>query len=320
MNALWATIRAELFKIVRKRRTYVIAGLWWLLLPVLVLITAQVLYVNVGDAFLQGAGGVQQLVQALASPFGLARVGLTGPAFLSPSFYIITVALLAALFIGEERSLSMWKTTLVAQPARLAVLWGKIVVAMITLGVLMAGALVSGVAFGFVGMTFLPTDASGAWGSLLGLYGLQWLNAFGAVTFAFLMLFVIRNVALGMVSVFFIPVLLESLYRFWRLTVGFEPINRMNAVFQALQLRRTLESLPRYFFTDNLYLPARLPARQIAEQLGASAADMADMGQSPFAAVLGGTLTLGHSLLVMAGYGLLFAALLSWAFLRRDVD
>lgn len=320
MNALWNTIRAEVFKTVRKRRTYVLAGLWWLLLPTLVLITAQVLYANVSDSFLGGEGGVEQLVQTLASPYGLARIGLTGPAFLSPSFYIITIALLAALFIGEERGLAMWKTTLVAQPARLAVLWGKIIVAMLTLGALMAGALAAGAGLGFLGTTFLPTDASGPWGELLGLYGLQWLNAFGAVTFAFLLLFVIRNVALGMVSVFFIPVLLENLYRFWRVTVGFEPINRINAVFQALQLRNTLESLPRYFFTDNLYYPARLPGRRIAEEMGASAADMAEMGQSPLGSILGGSLTAGHSLLVMTAYGLVFAALLSWAFVRRDVD
>lgn len=317
MNALLATMRAEAFKTVRKRRTYVIAGLWWVLLPLLTLIVARVLYVNVSESFMQGSGGVTEMVQALASPYGLARVALTGPAFVTPSFYIITVALLAALYIGEERNLSMWKTTLVAQPARLAVLWGKMLVAMLVLAVLMLGALAAGVAFGWAGTLFLPTDGSGAWSDLLGLYGLQWLNAFGAMSFAFLVLFLIRNVALGVVFVFFVPALLENLYRFWRLTVGFEPINQMNAVFQALRLRNTLEALPRYFFTDNLYLPARRPARDLAQSFGEEAADM---GGGPMSGLLGGSLALDHALLVMLGYGVVFALLLSWAFVRRDVE
>ena len=37
-----------------------------------------------------------------------ARIALTGPSFLSPSFYAVAVALIAASVIGEEKSLSMW--------------------------------------------------------------------------------------------------------------------------------------------------------------------------------------------------------------------
>jgi ABC-2 type transport system ATP-binding protein len=33
VNAFWNVVDAEAFKLVRKRRTYVLAGLWWLLLP-----------------------------------------------------------------------------------------------------------------------------------------------------------------------------------------------------------------------------------------------------------------------------------------------
>jgi hypothetical protein len=69
-----------------------------------------------------------------------------GPAFTSPPFYVIVVAALAAVLIGEERSHQMWKTVLVAQPSRVAVLAGKLVVAMLAVGVLMGGALVAGVA------------------------------------------------------------------------------------------------------------------------------------------------------------------------------
>lgn len=91
----------------------------------------------------------------------------------------------------------------------------------------------------------------------------------------------------------------------------------MNAVFQALRLRQTMEDLPRYFFTNNFYLPARRPARDLANAFGGGD-DLVREG--PIAAMLGGSLTLGHSVTVMLAYALLFGALLTWLFVRRDVD
>lgn len=316
MSAFVQTFRAEAFKTVRKRRTFVLAGLWWGLLPILTLIVARVIQVNVGDSFMDEAGGVAEVLQTFASPYGLAQVALSGPAFMSPTFYIIAIALLAALYLGEERNLSMWKTTLVAQPSRLAVLWGKLAMMMAVLGILMAGALVAAVAFGWIGTIFLPTDGGGDWGRLLALYGLQWLNAAGAVAFAALMIFLIRSTALGIVAIFFLPALLEGLYSVWRATVGFQPVNQVNAVFQALRLRQTLEDLPRYFFTNNLYLPAREPARRLTEAFGAETGG----ADAPFASMLGSGLGVGHALTVMAVYAVLFAGILTWSFLRRDVD
>ena len=57
--------------------------------------------------------------------------------------------------------------------------------------------------FGALGMTFLPTTLAGDWGGLLGLYALQWLYSVAGMMFAFLMIWLLRNVALGIVSVFF---------------------------------------------------------------------------------------------------------------------
>lgn len=318
MSAFGQVVRAELFKARRKRRTYVLAGLWWVLLPVLALVVARVIQVNVSGSFLdEEIGGVVGILQELASPYGLARLGLAGPAFLSPTFYIIVVALLAALFIGEERSQNMWKTTLVAQPARLAVLWGKVAAMMIVLAALMAGAMASGALAGVIGTLFLPTTFEGAWAGLAGLYAVQWAYLLAAVLFASLLIFLARNVSLGIVATFFVPALLEGLYTVWRTTVGFEPLNRVNAVFQALRLQQTMQDLPRYFFTNNLYLPARLPARTLFDAFGANDADLA---QSPLASLVGVGLTLPHAALVMAGYALVFGVLLSVLFLRRDVD
>lgn len=318
MTALFRVVRAELFKAVRKRRSYVLAALWWLLLPIVTLILARVVQANVGGSFLDEAGTtVAGVLQSFASPHGLAQVALTGPAFLSPTFYIIVVALLAAALIGEEKSLNMWKTTLVAQPSRLAVLWGKLIAIMVVLGVLLAGALGFAILAGALGTTFLPTTFEGAWGELLQLYLLQWAYLGAAVLFASLMIFLVRNVALGIVTVFFLPALLEGIYTIWRTTVGFEPLNRVNVLFQTLELRRTLENLPRWFLTDNLYLPARFPARRLAEAFGA---DASEFQGTPLANLFGGGLTLPHAALAMAIYAVLFGGLLTILFLRRDVD
>lgn len=318
MRAYLQVVGAELFKARRKRRSYVLAGLWWGLLPAIALLVARLLQVNVEGSFVDQSVGLVEVLQGFASPHGLARLGLTGPAFLSPTFYMIVVALLAALFVGEEQSLNMWKTTLVAQPSRLAVLWGKLTATMIVLAVLMAGAIASGVVAGTIGMFFLPTTFAGDWAGLLGLYALQWTFLLAAVLFASLLIFLARNISLGIVATFFLPALLEGLYTVWRTTVGFEPINRLNAVFQALRLRQTLEELPRWFFTNNLYLPARLPATRLVDFFGSAEAE--DLQGSPFASLLGSGLTLPHAAAVMAVYAAIFGGLLTLLFLRRDVE
>ncbi|MEX2536871.1 MAG: ABC transporter permease [Trueperaceae bacterium] len=316
MSALAAVMQAELFKSLRKRRTYVLAGLLWLLLPALMLLLGRLMESNLGGSFVDEAELVRTLVHELASPFGIARAGLIGPSLLSPTFYIIAIALFAGFLMGEEKSHNMWKTVLVAQPKRAAILLGKLLVTMILLGALMAGALLSGLLFGTIGTLFLDTGFSGQWGELAQLYLLQWLYAGAAVSFAFLMIFMSRNVSLGMVLVFFLPALLEGLYAIYRATVGIQPLNRLNAVFQALELQVALEGLPRYFFTANLYAPSRRPLIDLLTPLGADfAAD-----DNPLSSLLRADLSMSHSGLVMLGYATLFLLLLAWLFTRRDID
>ena len=151
MSGFFNVIRAELFKAVRKRRTYILAALLWVVLPTLVVIVGRILQVNLTGSFVEDAVSVRQVVQQIASPFGVTRLNLMLPVLSSPTFIIIVIALFAALLIGEERNQNMWKTTLVAQPNRLAVLFGKAVVGMILYGVILAGAFLSGVAFRHAG-------------------------------------------------------------------------------------------------------------------------------------------------------------------------
>jgi ABC-type transport system involved in multi-copper enzyme maturation permease subunit len=317
VNGYLQVVRAELFKVLRKRRTYVLAGLWWGLLPALALIAGRLLYVNVAGTFVDEGGGVTLAVQEIASPFGLARIALIGPAYVPLNFYMIVVALLAALLIGEERGHGMWKTVLVAQPQRLAVMAGKVTVAMLALGALMLGAVAAGAAFGAVGTTFLPTVWAGDWLGLLNLVALQWAFALAAVLFAFLMVFLFKNVALGVVTVFFLPGLLEGLYTIYRAAVGFEPLNRINVFFQAIRLQQRLESIPEYFFTNNLYAPARAP---VAELVAGLVQGDADFPPDMLGPLLGAGITLDHAALVMTGYALAFGTLLFWRFARHDVE
>lgn len=317
MNAFVNVVRAELFKVRRKRRTFVVAGLWWVLLPVLALVVGRVLLDNLG-AIANDLGGIEPLLQEFASPFGIARLGLVGPAYVSPTFYVIVVALFAALLVGEERTHAMWKTVLVVQPDRLAVLAGKFAVAMIVVGVLMGGALVAGALFGVVGMTFLPTDFSGDWAGLIGLYAVQWAFASALVALAFLFVHVTRNVALGLVMVFFLPALLEGLYTVYAAVVGFQPINRFNAFLQTIRLRQVLEDLPTYFFTANVYAPARRPTRDLLTAFGANAGG--DGMDFDLGGLLGTGITIEHATWVVAGYAVALLALFTWRFLRADVD
>jgi ABC-type transport system involved in multi-copper enzyme maturation permease subunit len=321
VTPLLSVVAAELFKVVRKRRTYAVALLWWGLLPALMLLAGQLLTANLAGTFVDDRGTVATVVPAVASPYGMARAALVGPAYLTPTFYIIVVALLAALLVGEERGHGMWKTVLVAQPNRLAVLAGKVIVAMLVVGGLMAGAFAASVALGAIGTTFLATTWAGDWLELARLYLLQWAFSLTAVLFAFLLVFLTRNVALGLVMVFFLPPLLEGLYSIYSLAIGFQPVNRLNVLFQTLRLRQTLEDLPRYFFTTNLYAPSRAPVNEIVAPFAAlDGSPGAGGGPETFATILGAGVTLPHAALVMGGYALVFAALLVWRFLRHDVD
>lgn len=317
MRGLTDVIAAETFKVLRKRRLYVLAALYWVILPVLALIIGRLLDTNLSESFANEGATVDVLLQSLFSPHGLAGVSLVLPAYASPTLYIVAVALLAALFIGDERSQQMWKTVLVVQPNRVAVLTGKIVVCMLALLALMGGAFVSSVIFGSLGTTFLPTDFSGEWGRLVGLYLLQWAFLLAPVVLAFLLIFVVRSAVLGIVTVLFLPGLIEGVYTILNTLLQLQPLNRINALFQTLRLRQAWEDAPLYFFTANLYAPGRAPGTEFMTEL---IPEGDDFDQSIFGGLLGTGIDLSHAAAVMAGYTLVIGALLYWAFLRRDVD
>ena len=311
-------IRAELFKTFRKRRTYILAGFMWVLIPALLLLVGWILEARVGGTFVdsEDSFSVNQIVQLVASPAAITRNGLLLLGNLSPSMFIIIVSLIAALLIGEERANNMWKTVLTAEPSRVTVLVGKLITAMTVLAVLLAGAFLAGPLFGAVGTLFLSTTFGGDWLTLLGLYGLQWLFGLAGILFAFLLIWLIRNLPLAIVTIFFLPALLEGAYTFYRTVVGFDRINRFNALLEGLQLQNTFRDLPQYFFTSNLYAPSRQPLGDVASVFGGSAGGADAVGI--FSALV--NLNLGRSAWVMAVYALLFGAILFWSFTRSDVS
>lgn len=314
MNGYLNTVRAEVFKLRHKRRSYVIAGFLWLLLPALLLLIGWILETRVSGTFVDEGLTVNEVVQNIASPIAIARNSLLIMGNLSPSLLIIIVALTAALLVGEERSQNMWKTVLTAQPNRVAVLSGKLTAVMLFLGVLLIGSFVWSLVFGLIGTLFLPTTFGSGWLGLAGLYALQWVFALTATLFAFLMVWLLRSLPLGIVSIFFLPAVLEGGYTFYRTAVGFDRLNRFNALLEALQLTNTLQDLPRYFFSTNLYAPSREPISALATLFGAQF-DAADMG--PLSNLF--VVDLGRAAVVMAVYALVFGVILFWSFTRSDV-
>jgi ABC-type transport system involved in multi-copper enzyme maturation permease subunit len=316
MKALVNVVRAELFKAARKRRLILLASLLWVLFPLLLLFVGWLLQTRVAGTFVDDGAGVRAMVEAVAAPLAISRNSLILLGSSAPvAVLIVAVVLLAAILIGDERSQNMWKTVLTVQPARLTVLCGKLIVAMLLLGLLLLGSYLSGPLFGALGTLFLPTGFGGDWGGLAGLYLLQWLYATAAMLFTFLMIWLLRSNLLGIVAVLFLPGLLEGMVTFYQVVVGFDRLNHFNAFLQALRLRQLFEELPSYFFTTNLYTPSRLLLQDVIATLGL----LVDAGGNPgpFANLL--NLDLTRAAWVMGVYAVIFAAVLIWSFSRRDI-
>ena len=313
MSALLQVLQAEAFKLARKRRMWVLIGLWWGIFPAVLLIGGYLVTANLEFILQEFGTGSAETVSLFASPFGMARLAIAGPTYLSPTLYVIAVAAIAAVLIGDERSHNMWKTVLTLQPSRLSVLVGKFLLAQLALGALMLGAVLAGTLLGALGMSFLPTTFAGEWGTLLPLFLRQWLFATALTAFAFLMLYLTRNLAIGVILIFFLPSLLETLYTIYATVVGFQPINRFNLFLQSIRLRQVFEDLPSYFFTTNLYAPSRAQLGNLTDAVFQS--EGFELGQ-----ILGVGMSLERAAWVMAGYTLLFGAILAWRFVRSDVD
>ena len=65
-------IQAELYKAIRKKRVYVLASLMWLLVPLLSLLIAWIVNINVSGSFVDDGVTLVELLQVIASPAGIS--------------------------------------------------------------------------------------------------------------------------------------------------------------------------------------------------------------------------------------------------------
>ena len=69
MNSFINVVKAELFKSTKKKRTYIMASLLWLIVPILALIVGKIVYLTLNTNFVEDSGvSAQSIVQAIASP------------------------------------------------------------------------------------------------------------------------------------------------------------------------------------------------------------------------------------------------------------
>lgn len=319
MNIFYV-IQAELFKSFRKKRTYIFAAMLWFIVPIIMLATAYFTNQNLSTDFINDTVGsddaVLEVVKSIASPEMMSRVTLVLSTHFA-SFLTLVIAALAALLVGEERSQKMWKTTLIAQPHRVSVMLGKVISAMLILLFLFAGAIIVNVLLGAIGTVFLPSSLAGDWTEVIKFYAIQWAYCLPIVLFSFLMMRLIRNNVLAVISVLFLPMIIQSLYGIYTLLTSVGPIqNQIVGTLEVLKLRRLVDSIPKYFLTTNFSFPSKqvilsMPPSEFTDGIQ-------EFTNSPLANMF--QLELTQSAWVMAGYATFFAVLLFFEFSRRDIQ
>lgn len=320
MSDIFHIVQAELFKSLKKKRLYIFSFLWWILLPVLSLLIAVIINANAGDILSEGET-INEVVNQITSITAIARNGLFISSLPFFPMFLIFVVLIAALLIGEERRFNMWKTVLTTQPSRWQVMTGKLIAGMILLGIIVLGAYLCACLFGWLSTYLVPTSLPTMEVLLeyLGYFALQWLFGLAALLFAFLMIWVLRNQVMGIISVFFLPALVQGLYSIYALSANANPANnQFAAMIEAMQIKRALEKLPRYFFDTNLYAPSRNPlSNDVTESVGdINSSNLEDIGLNNLLQMP----TLPEASLTIAIYAAIFGVLLYISFSRRDIS
>lgn len=302
MNAFFAVVVAELYKISRRKRLMLLGSLYWVVLPIIILLVTPTLRSAVTDAFT----GSRVLMQALASPYGLTQIGAGVGGYASPSLYLVIVAVVATALVGDEARFSTWKSLLVLQPQRLAVLFGKLVAGHIVVFFVLLGNVLGSIAVAGVGTFWLNTTFEGNWSLIAWRLFLQWMFLFTPLIFAFLVTMYIRSTALAMVVILFLMPVAELIQQILANIARFNPLSQMAHFFKHGLIRPWWDALPDWYFTTNAFTPSRDIFNPILNMMGGGAQMSTKLGT-------------GHSIMVLSVYGVIFLALLVPAFLRRDV-
>ena len=302
MNPIISVVIAELFRMSRRKRLLLLASVYWVVVPLILLLVTPTLRSALTTVF----SGSRVLLQTLASPFGLAATGTGLGGYSSPSLYLVIVAIVATAMIGDDTRFSTWKSTFVLQPRRGAVLAGKLIAGHLVVFSVLLGNLLGSLILGGLGTLWLGTTFAGAWGPLISKLLLQWLFLFAPLTFSYLVVFYIRSTGLAVILILFLMPVAELIYQILSSIVRFNPASQLAQFFKHQLVQPWWDALPDWFFTTNTFSPSREAFNPILGMLGGGVQVTGRVGAS-------------HSTLVLAVYTVVFLLLLVPAFLRRDV-
>lgn len=299
--SIFSIVLAELYKISRRRGLILLGAVYWLLVPTVLLLVTPTLRSAIADVF----SGSRVLMQTLASPFGLATVGTGIGGYSSPSLFFVIVAVVAIALIGDDTRFSTWKSTLVLQPRRFAVLFGKLIAGHLIVLLVLLGNVLGSIIVGGIGTTYLGTTFEGDWTFLLQQVFLQWIFLLTPLIFAFLVVFYIRSTGLAIILILFLMPVVELILEILRNIARFNPVSQLAQFFQHDLVEPIWKALPDWQFTTNVFGPSRDVFNPVLGMLGGGFQPVTSGGW--------------HSVLVLAVYSAVFLALFVPAFLRRDV-
>lgn len=302
MNPVLSVVVAELFRMSRRKRLLLLASVYWVAVPLILVLVTPTLRSALTDVF----SGSRVLMQTLASPFGLAATGTGLGGYSSPSLYFVIVAVIATVMIGDDTRFSTWKSTLVLQPRRGTVLAGKLIAGHIVVFSVLLGNLLGSLIIGGIGTFWLGTTFAGAWGALITKLLLQWLFLFAPLAFSYLVVFYVRSTGLAVILILFLMPVAELIHQILSTVVRVNPASQLAHFFKHQLVQPWWNALPDWFFTTNTFSPSREAFNPILGMLGGGTQLTARVGVS-------------HSALVLAVYTVIFLLVLVPAFMRRDV-
>jgi ABC-type transport system involved in multi-copper enzyme maturation permease subunit len=306
-------IAAELKKTLSKKRFWIFGGLMGVLLPLGFLLIAYFGKVNAQGTIIDQQNSIQEVLNQIAGPNNMARnsIAVTFPAML-----LFLVSTFSVFLIGEDRGLKMWKVILTSGRQRIEVLTARFISGMVIMGLILLATLLGSLVFGLLGgiLGITTSGLAGDWGTILGLYGMQWLVLAAPLALGFLMAWLISAPMLSGVALIFLPGIVEIAVTTAITSLSIDRVSALNAVFQAERVRQTIETAQQYFLTRNLFLGPRLFGERLGQLFdgpGAFTNGVPDFSINWSSA--------WWSVGVSLGYTVLFLLILAALFLRRDV-
>jgi ABC-type transport system involved in multi-copper enzyme maturation permease subunit len=307
-------IGAELRKTYHKKRFWVFLVLMAIVIPLGILALGLVGKTQAGGTFVDQQNNVQLVVNEISGPYTLARnmVAITLPALL-----LFLVATFSIFLIGEDRSLKMWKVIFTSGRQRIEVFAARFFAGMAIFGILLGASFVGSVTVGAIGgLAGITTSGfEGDWGTLIGIYLLQWLVMAAPLTLGFFLAWIIAAPAVLGVILVFLPVAIEATITGIIGVTAVDRISPLNAAFQPGNVQTAIAEAQKYYFTRNLFLGPRLYGESIGKVFDVGS-EVVSTGKLKLTIDWGGA---WWSVGVSLAYTALFLVLTMLLFVRRDV-